>query len=109
MKTRFKIGIVIICFIVFYLALIPSFEICRDLGSDCSIFNELLSLTRPVIHSSDAFWSEDGISEWSGTAQAKEEHPPLRSYLSWNLPFIVSMIVLPFVIIGFVVVWDKRK
>jgi len=105
MKTRYKIFLVIGSFIVFYFALIPALQVCIDSNNDCAIWQELVLLTRPVITSSTL---GEGIGEWDGTADGMEI-PSLEDQISYNLPFVTSMIVLPFIIIGFVVVWDKRK
>ena len=101
MKTRYKIALVIACFASFYFALIPALQICSDSGGDCTVWQELLLLTRPVISSSE------GI-KWSGTVDGMDS-PSASEQIIHNMPFAVSMIVLPFVIIGFVVVWDKKK
>lgn len=105
MKTRYKIFLVIGSFIVFYFALIPTLQVCIDLNNDCTVWQDLILLTRPVITSSTL---GEGIGEWSGTTDGMEI-PSFEDQISHNLPFVTSMIALPFVIIGFVVVWDKRK
>ncbi len=105
MKTRYKIFLVIGSFVAFYFALIPALQVCIDSNNDCTVWQELVMLTRPVISSSTL---GEGIGEWSGTVDGLEI-PSLEDQISRNLPFVTSMIVLPFVIIGFVVVWDKRK
>lgn len=102
MKTRYKISLVISCFVAFYFALIPAVQYCLESDADCTVWKELMLLTRPVIS------SDEGIVEWSGTPQGIET-PSVSDQIIHNMPFAVSMIVLPFVIIGFVVVWDKRK
>ena len=104
MKTRFKIVIVIACFVIFYLVLVPIWETCNDFGADCSVWKELMLLTRPVIPGE---WIGAEL-EWSGTPEDIES-PTIERIVMDNMPFTVSMIVLPFVIIGFVVIWDKRK
>ena len=104
MKTRFKICIIIACFVVFYLVLLPIWEVCYDSGADCRVWEELILFTRPVIPGE---WVGEEL-QWSGSTQGRES-PALGNVLANNLPFITSMIVLPLVIIGFVVVWDKRK
>jgi hypothetical protein len=100
MKTRFKIFLVIACFVGFYFTLIPVLQFCLNSNDDCLVWQELMLLTRPVIASGDLQWSGsvDGI-----------EIPSLSDQLIQNLPFAISMLVLQFVIIGFVVVWDNRK
>ena len=105
MKTRYKIFLVIGSFVAFYFALIPALQVCIDSNNDCTVWQELVMLTRPVISSSTL---GEGIGEWSGTVDGLEI-PSLEDQISRNLSFVTSMIVLPFVIIGFVVVWDKRK
>ncbi len=105
MKTRYKIFLVIGSFVVFYFALIPALQLCIDSNNDCTVWQEIVMLTRPVISSSTL---GEGIGEWSGTTDGLEI-PSLEDQISRNLPFVTSMIVLPFVIISFVVVWDKRK
>lgn len=108
MKTRFKILLVIGFFVMFYFALIPGFQVCIDTKGDCSIWKELIHLTRPVVTLGDDVWdSGDGIGSWTGTTQGVED-PSLEDKIAQNIPFIVSMIVLPFVTIGFIVVWDKK-
>ena len=111
MKTRFKILLVVVSFIAFYFALIPILQTCHhSTDSDCTVWQELMLLTRPVVTSSSHIWdTSDGIDEWTGTTEGMETTLPLEDQIMNNLPFVTSMIVLPFVIIGFVVVWDKRK
>ena len=104
MKTRFKILTVIACFAIFYVEMIPLWEACNATGDDCTVWRELINLTRPIIPS---VWMGAEL-EWSGTADGVES-PSLESLIMNNMSFVVSMIVLPFVIIGFVVIWDKRK
>ena len=109
MKTKYKIFLVIACFVVFYFALIPIFYACNSIISDCIVWQELVHLTRPVVVSSSHIWDTgDGIGSWTGTAEGIEV-PTFEDQIIHNMPFVTSMIVLPFVIIGFVVVWDKRK
>ena len=67
MKTRFKILLVICFFVMFYFALIPGFQICIDSEGDCSIWKELILLTRPVVTSGDDVWhTGDEINSWTG-------------------------------------------
>ena len=109
MNTRYKIFLVIGCFAVFYFALIPILQACNSIDSDCTVWRELILLTRPVVMSSPHIWDTgDGWGAWTGTTEGPET-PALADQIMNNLPFVTSMIVLPFVIIGFVVVWDKRK
>jgi len=105
MKTRYKIIFVITCFITFYFAIIPVLGYCLESGADCTLYQELTLLTRPTI-TVDTPW--EGISEWSGTAEGIEK-PTIAVQTMRNIPFVTSMIVLPFVIIGLIVTWDKRK
>ena len=100
MKTRYKIFAVIACFILFYFALIPVLQYCLESNGDCSVWQEMMLLTRPVIVSDDL--------QWSGSVD-RVENPPLSEQMMHNMPFVTSMLVLPFVIIGLIVVWDKRK
>ena len=104
MKTRFKIVIVIACFVVFYLSLMPIWAACNDSGAGCTVWKELMLLTRPVIPGE---WIGAEL-EWNGTSEGIES-PSIERIVMDNTPFVVSMLVLPFVIIGFVVIWDKRK
>jgi len=60
----------------------------------------MILLTRPVIVSGDL--------QWSGTVEGLEAPSPSEQIIH-NLPFVTSMLVLPFVIIGLIVVLDKRK
>ncbi|MDX1441897.1 MAG: hypothetical protein R3237_05510 [Nitrosopumilaceae archaeon] len=99
MKTRYKIFLVISSFVVFYLSLIPVMQFCLESYGDCSLWQELILLTRPVIVSDDL--------QWSGTVDGIE-HPSLNDQFVQNLPFVVSMVILPFVIIGFVVIWERK-
>ena len=101
MKTRYKILIVIVCFVIFYLALIPILQVCHISESDCIIWRELMLLTRPVISSSEGL-------EWSGTVDGIEEST-VSEQIMQNVSFTVSMIVLPLVIIGFIVIGDRQK
>ena len=106
MKTRFKIILVIVILVAFYFALIPIWHTCNDSGEDCTIWQELFLFTRPVVPSQLL----GNTVEWS-TGQQEESFSEYDAadLIAANLPFIVSMIVLPLVIIGFVVVWDTRK
>ncbi|RDJ31554.1 MAG: hypothetical protein DWQ18_01715 [Crenarchaeota archaeon] len=106
MKTRYKILAVIASFVAFYFSLIPGYEMCRDAGSDCSVFQFLINLTRPVIWS--GYLGIEGISEWSGTAQGITQEPDISMLLQDNVSFLLSMIVLPAGIISAIVAWDKR-
>ena len=109
MKTRLKILLVSGSFVAFYFALIPILQICHSTDSDCTIWRELMLLTRPVVVSSSHMWDTgDGIGAWTGTPEEIEIPAPEDQIMN-NIPFVTSMIVLPFVIIGFIVVWDKRK
>lgn len=109
MKTRYKIAIVIVAFTGFYFALIPILEICHNTDNDCTVWQEMMFLTRPVITSSQHVWGTgDSIGEWSGTPEGIEI-PSFDAQVMNNIPFVASMIVFPFVIIGFIVMWDKRK
>ena len=103
MKTRYKIFLIIACFVSFYFAMIPILHYCLEFEGDCTVYQELILLTRPVIVSGSA----DDI-QWSGTVDGIGESS-LEVQVMQNMPFVVSMIVLPFVIIGFVGVWDKRR
>jgi hypothetical protein len=106
MKIRFKIFAVIVSFASFYFALIPMLQQCTEHGSDCTIYQEMMLLTRPVII---VDWEdESGIAEWSGTPQDREK-ASLDEYLRLNQNFILSMIVFPCCIIGAIVMWDKRR
>ncbi|MCE9653419.1 MAG: hypothetical protein K8Q89_10270 [Nitrosarchaeum sp.] len=105
MKTRYKIFLVIACFVSFYFAIIPVTGYCMESGSDCTLHMELIHLTRPAI-AVDTFG--DGISQWSGTVEGIE-HTSMADQIMHNMPFVASMIVLPSVVIGLILVWDKRK
>ena len=108
MKTRFKILLVINLFVIFYFALIPGTQICIDFQGDCSVLKELILLTRPVVTSGENIWNTgDETDNWNGTVDGIK-NPSLSDQIAQNIPFVVSMIVLPFVIIGFIVVWDKK-
>ena len=111
MKTRFKILLVVASFIAFYFALIPVLQSCNPIAdSDCTVWQELMHLTRPVITSSSHVWDTgDGIDRWTGTIEEMQTTLSLEDQVVNNLPFVTSMLVLPFVIIGFVVIWDKRQ
>lgn len=99
-KTRYKIFLIIACFTSFYFTLIPTLQYCLESNGNCIVLQELMLLTRPVIVSDNIQWSDsvDGM-----------ETPSLSEQIMRNMSFVASMLVLPFVIIGFVVVWDKRK
>ena len=108
MKITFKILFVINFFVIFYFALIPGLKICIDSDGDCSVWKELILLTRPVVTSGENVWDTgDGINAWAGTNNGMKTLS-LEEQISQNIPFIVSMIVLPSVVIGFVVVWDRK-
>ena len=70
MKTRFKIVIVIVCFVVFYVALIPIWQACNGSGIDCTIWQELINLTRPVVPSE---WMGEQVG-WKGSTDDIEYH-----------------------------------
>ena len=106
MKTRFKILVVITSFTVFYFALIPGYEMCRNTSVDCSVFQFLINLTRPVIWSGHL--GIEGISEWSGTTEGSIQEPDISMLLQDNVSFLLSMIVLPSGIIVAIIAWDKR-
>ena len=109
MKTKFKIILVIGSFVIFYFALIPAMQICLDSGGDCAVLKELILLTRPVIPSDTLIWDTgNGVGDWGGTPD-QIESGSLSDHVVNNLPFVVSMIILPFVIIGFVVTLEKKK
>lgn len=109
MKTICKIFLVVVCFVVFYFALIPVLQYCLESNGDCTVWQELMLLTRPVIVSDPHIWNTgDDVGSWTGTTE-EPEIPVLVDQIMNNMPFVTSMIVLPFVIIGFLVVWDKRK
>ena len=108
MKTKFKILLVINLFVVFYFALIPGLQICIDFEGDCGIWKELILLTRPVVPSGQNVWDTgNGINAWTGTPE-ELENSSLEDQIAENISFIVSMIILLFVIIGFVVVMDRK-
>jgi len=106
MKTRYKIFLIIGSFCAFYFGLIPALQYCNESGSDCTIVQEMVLLTRPAIIA-DA-WDDQAIQEWSGTAQGIEKST-LSDYIRINQKFIFSMIVFPVGLIGAVIIWDKRK
>ena len=106
MKTRYKILIVIAFFAAFYFALTPGYEMCRNASADCSVFQFLINLTRPVIWS--GYFGIEGITEWSGTTEGKIQEPNLSMILEHNTSFLLSMIILPAGIIAVIVVWDKK-
>lgn len=107
MKTRYKILLVTAFFAVFYFALTPALQYCLESDADCTVYQELVLLTRPVIIV-DVWGDESSIGEWSGTPQGIEK-PTISEYLRLNQNFILSMIVFPCGIIGAIVIWDKRK
>lgn len=106
MKTRYKIFLIIGSFCAFYFGLIPALQYCNEFVSDCTFVQEMALLTRPAIIV-DA-WSNQGIQEWSGTAQGIEK-ATLSDYFRINQKFILSMIIFPGGLIGAVIIWDKRK
>jgi len=109
MKTRYKIFLIVGCFATFYLALIPALQLCMDSGDQCVVWKELVLLTRPVITSDPHVWDTgNDAGAWTGSVENMQT-PSLEDQIIYNLPFVVSMIVLPFVIIGFVVTLEKRK
>ncbi|MCV0400079.1 MAG: hypothetical protein K5785_08810 [Nitrosarchaeum sp.] len=108
MKTRYKILLVIGSFVTFYFALIPILQVCNSTNSDCIVWREMVLLTRPVVSSPHIWDNGSDVGSWTGTPDGMEV-PALADQIMNNLPFVTSMIVLPFVIIGFVVVWDKRR
>lgn len=109
MKTRYKIFLIIGSFVAFYFALIPVTHSCIDSNNDCAVLREIILLTRPVITSTSHMWDTGyGVGAWTGTIE-EIETTSIKDQISYNFSFVVSMIILPLVMIGFVVVWDKRK
>lgn len=107
MKTRYKILVVISSFVTFYFALTPILQYCSESDANCTVYQELTLLTRPVI--STSIWEdENGIVEWSGTPQSIEK-PTIGDYLRLNQNFILSMIVFPCGIISAIVILDKKR
>jgi hypothetical protein len=97
LKTRYKIFLIIVCFVSFYFAIIPILQNCLEYDRDCTIYQELMLLTRPVIVSGTG----DGL-QWSGTVDGIET-TTIEIQVMQNVPFVVSMIVLPFAIIALMV------
>ena len=109
MKTNFKIFLVISSFVVFYFALIPILQTCQGTDFDCTLWQELMLLTRPVVVSSQHTWNTgDDLGTWAGTTEGLEI-PTSEDQIMNNITFGTSMIVLPLVIIGFIAVWDKKN
>lgn len=105
MKTRYKIILVIGIFILFYVT-VPLFsKHCTEISDDCEIIRHLMNYTRAGVATNSI---GEGIGEWSGTAQGKEE-PTIATQLRVNIPFIQTMIIPPILIITAIVLWDKRK
>ena len=104
MKTRYKIFLVIAGFVSFYFAIIPIAGYCLESREDCTLYIELVNLTHPTI-TVDTLG--DGISEWSGTPEGIEK-TTISVQIVRNIPFVTSMILLPFVIIGLIVIWDRK-
>lgn len=107
MKTRYKTSLVIASFVAFYFALIPATHMCLESDSDCTIYQELIILTRPVV-TLNIWDAGDGTGTWSGTVEDMKE-PTLIDSLGSNMKFVLSMVILPISIIAGIVFWDKRK
>ena len=108
MKTRYKIFLVVCFFITFYFSLIPLLQLCIALEADCIALKELVLVTRPIVTSGENVWDTgNGINAWTGTPE-ELENSSLEDQIAENISFIVSMIILLFVIIGFVVVMDRK-
>ena len=105
MKTRYKISLVIGSFVAFYFALIPALQVCIDSNNDCTVWQELVMLTRPVISSSTL---GEGIGEWSGTVDGKEPTQVVGpsfildyvSFETWEKIWIV-ILAIPGIIIAY--------
>lgn len=109
MRTRYKALSVVVAFCTFYFALIPALHWCLDSDADCTVWQELIRTTRPVIPA-DAYWNSSGeIPEWGGTLQGKDEAPSTETVVLWNVSFLLSMVVLPGAVIVGIAAWDKKR
>ena len=102
MKTRYKIGIVIAVFAVFYVQLPLMYHICAESDDDCTALVNLMNWTRMGVFSNDHI-------EWSSTSDRIEENETFQDYLEINQSFILTMVVIPSAIIVLLVIMDKKK
>lgn len=70
MKTRYKIFVVLGSFVGFYFALIPALQQCNQSDSDCTIFQELVLLTRLSVRVDT--WDNQSSFEWTDSAHGIE-------------------------------------
>jgi hypothetical protein len=106
MKTKYKIFIVLGSFVGFYFASIFALQLCNQSDSDCTIFQELVLLTRLSVRVD--FWDNQSSFEWTSSAEGIESSSTI-DLLKLNQKFILSMIVFPSSVIAAIVIWNKRK
>ena len=106
MKTKYKIFIVLGSFVGFYFASISALQLCNQSDSDCTIFQELVLLTRLSVRVD--FWDNQSSFEWTSSAEGIESSSTI-DLLKLNQKFIPGMIVFPSSVIAAIVIWDKRK
>lgn len=99
MRLQYKISIVIICFAVFYIGIISIVYACIDPANNCIFLAELMTSTRLVI-------TDSVMIEYVGTLQIEE--PTIENFISQNVSFLVTMIVIPTCIVGGIILSKRR-
>lgn len=100
MRLRYKASIVVICFSVFYMAVVPIGIGCANPTSSCTFLAELAMIVVLTIPG-------DTIIEYDGTVQVEE--PKIENFISQNTTFFVTMVIIPTCIIGAITISEKRK
>ena len=106
MKTRYKISIVILCTVIFYLGLQFLGISCRTFLDGCFILHEMAYYSSMVIPVGP--WGDNGIGNWTGTASGKEI-PGTMDYFTANRSFIFFYIIIPALIISAIIFKDRIK
>ena len=101
MRLRYKISIIVVCFVVFYLGITPIAMICFDPINNCTFIEVLWINTRLTIPGGE------GDIEYTGTVQGVEA-PNAENFIRQNISFFSTMIVIPICIILVVIFFEKR-
>ena len=73
-RLRYKISVVIACFVVFYVGITPIGVACVDPANNCAFLTELVISTRLVVPG-------NAIIEYTGTAPGIED-PKFENFIS---------------------------
>ena len=103
MRLRYKASVVVACFVVFYLGLIPIYMACVESAYNCTLVTELIAGTRLTLPVGNV-----GNVEYTGTAQGVEE-PNADIFISQNTSFFTIMIITPTCVILAIAFLERRK